>query len=124
MDGEGAGSWDPHAAAEGLEGEPEPSSAGFGESKIIRRLRNTHPNPPIEEVGSFGDLKLHWDKYGLRGMQKLGGIDDTEAWVDITKFLVGFILQLQSDDDTTTDTKQPESEGDRIDANDVDISQL
>lgn len=75
-----------HMAAEGM----DPSA---GRPWYLEAARNTSPNPPIQQVGSFRDLRDNWERFGVRGLQKLGGVDDAEAWVDLTKFVVGFALE-------------------------------
>lgn len=80
-----------HAAAEGIE-----PDAG-GKPIWVRAFRNTSPNPPIEAVGGLQDIREHWEAYGLRGIQKLGNVDDAEAWIDLTKFVIGACLELTGD---------------------------
>lgn len=85
-EGDAGASAEGHAAAEGVE-------MGGDEKPVwYRALRSTSPNPPIEDVGAFRDLQQNWGSYGLRGLQKLGGVDDTEAWVDLAKFAVGAVM--------------------------------
>lgn len=81
-----------HMPAEGIEAPQGPTDDPFW----YRAVRNTSPNPPIDEVGSLQDIRDNWESYGLRGLQKLGGVDDAEAWVDLTKFLVGAIIEIRT----------------------------
>ena len=84
------------AAGEAAEAAGHVAAEGFdvdgGGSWITDALRNTSPNPPLERVGDLRDIRTKWDRYGLRGLQKLGGVDDAEAWIDITKFALGAAL--------------------------------
>lgn len=76
-----------HADAEGME--PGESRAPWWE----RAARSTSPNPPLSEVGGFDDLQENATRYLARGLQKASGIDDAEAWVDMTKGILGLGLR-------------------------------
>lgn len=97
-----------HMAAEGVGGPEEPF--------WWKALRNKHPNPPISEVGDLRDIRDNWEAYGLRGLEKAAGVDDAEAWIDLTKFVVGAVLQLQAKrsgsagGSKTAPSKRPEPE--------------
>lgn len=78
-----------HAAAEGF----EPEAAGGERPFWLRALRSQNPNPPIEHVGGLRDIREHWEAYGIRGIQKIGGVDDAEAWIDLVKFAIGAFLE-------------------------------
>lgn len=76
-----------HAAAEGAE--PGPSR----EAWWVRAARSTRPNPPLDEVGGFEDIRDNWSAYLTRGVQKGAGVDDAEAWVDVLKGVLGLALE-------------------------------
>lgn len=100
-----------HAAAEGVEPPEPPGQEPFW----YRALRNTSPNPPIESVGSLRDIRENWESYGLRGLQKLGGVDDAEAWVDLVKFALGAALELQSGGEDSGSREEAYPTGPRAD---------
>lgn len=80
-------------------------------SSWMDRFRNRNPNPPIDEVGSFDDIKTKYDKYGLRGLQKLGGVDDTEAWVDLLKFAIGATMAYTDTEEISVTDSSDEDDG-------------
>lgn len=97
--GAGAG----HAEAEGVE-----APAEGGRSMIYRAARSTEPNPPLDQVGGFDDVRDHWQQYGMRGLQKAANVDDSEAWVDLLKFAIGMTLENYSNEGETEDAPEAE----------------
>ncbi|ELY69326.1 hypothetical protein C489_05213 [Natrinema versiforme JCM 10478] len=111
---------DPRAAAEfatgagemgdsGAEGSPmdgqidmggsEPGTDSGGSPWFIEGLKNTEPNTPISQLEGLDDIRDHWKRYGLRGLEKWANVDDAWAGVDLAKFAIGAVLSATSDDD-------------------------
>jgi hypothetical protein len=93
----------------GIEGE---ASSEPSEPWYWRSLRSTEPNPPLSEVGDLRDIRSNWQAYGMRGVQKLGNIDDAEAWVDLLKFVIG--LTVESLGGLTEGNAEPDGEDDPL----------
>lgn len=92
-----AGDMSPEAAARFAVDGPENHAAaeGFGAPEKpawYRALRSSSPNRPIHEIDGIADTLEHWDKYGVRSLEKMAGMDDTEAWVDGLRFVLGGAL--------------------------------
>jgi hypothetical protein len=95
------------------DGPAQNDTVGQRPSTWTDRFRSRTPNPPIDEVGSFDDIRTKYDKYGLRGLQKLAGVDDTEAWVDLLKFVIGGTMHLTGAEET--DVTGGSDDGDETD---------
>lgn len=74
-----------------------------------KALRSTTPNPSIEEVDGASDLVDNWQSYLIRGLEKAAGVDDSEAWVDLSRGVAGGVFEAfggdrDGDRDSTADT--------------------
>ncbi len=76
--------------------EPTESANADLHTGLTEKLRRTHPNPPVEEVGSLDDIREHYQGYLLRGIEKIAGAEDSEAWVDLVKGVLGVALEANA----------------------------
>jgi len=124
-----ATTWSADAAANAMAEEPSetPVDAPSQSWDLMNALQNTTPNPPIETVGDLRDLRENWPAYGLRGLEKLAGVDDTWAIVDLMKGVIGVSLEITSDSDGSNaeeSKQQEEAEQERLEQLDeTDIPQ-
>ena len=92
---------DPEELSESLgggEGWTDDLEGGGSASKSpFDALRNSEPHTPIDEVEGFRVNPEYASKYTSRGLQKIVGATETEAWVDLVMGGVCYTLQLFED---------------------------
>jgi hypothetical protein len=68
-----------------------------GGSSWVDALRSTEPNKPLSQYDGMTELSDNWDARLLRGVEKIGGYEASEAWVDLLLGAVGAALETMED---------------------------
>lgn len=94
--------------------EADPDSMGeeSRKNRITNALRSTEPHKPLREIESPWDPDNGGINRIYRGLQKISGIEGTEAWMDISIGIMEWV-SLQNDEPIN---------GDSNDSGDEDIS--
>lgn len=90
--------------------EPETSR----KSKLIEALRNTEPHQDLGDVDNPWNPEEGGVTRIYRGLQKLSGIEGTEAWMDITIGILEW-MSLQNDEPINGDSGESTDSTDDLD---------
>jgi len=92
---------DPADAADMATGEADGADAmthdPYGGSSWVDALRSTEPDKPLSQYDGISELSDNWDARILRGIEKIGGYEASEAWVDLLLGGVGAALETMED---------------------------
>lgn len=101
VDSPGALDMDPADAADmATEGTGGADSSGFSgpdTGSWVGALRSTEPDKPLSQYDGISELSDNWDARLLRGIEKIGGYEASEAWVDLLLGGIGAALETMED---------------------------
>ena len=90
-----------------------------GGSSWVDALRSTEPDKPLSQYDGITELSDNWDARLLRGIEKIGGYEASEAWVDL--LLGGIGAALETMDESPAGSQTPADEpGESMDG-EVDV---
>jgi hypothetical protein len=103
---------DPADAADMATGEADGATAMTHDpagGSWMDALRSTEPHKDLAQYDGIQDLGEQWDARLMRGIEKVGGYEGNEAWVDLLLGGIGAALETmeESPADSQASTAEP-----------------
>jgi len=95
-------------ATEGTGGADSSGFSGPDTGSWVGALRSTEPDKPLSQYDGIRELSDNWDARLLRGIEKIGGYEASEAWVDL--LLGGIGAALETMDENAAGRQTPTDE--------------